>query len=200
MTHFNPEDLPEGMPDQIVQQLRRQAQAYDDLINEFNVFFTELSPEQLFTLSKLLHAMTDSNGGPRMAAHYEGWCDAILTAVHHRCRACGKDHTEEIAAGAIPHPAEVPDREGDDDLIDSNVIDRNWSYPPGVEPHFTLKQTRIMAEYDLDDSYTEHEGSTVYVGVVCNNCGMAYPSPEDRAMKPTGPEGCSGCQQKARWG
>ena len=34
----------------------------------------------------------------------------------------------------------------------------------------------------------------------CANCNMEYASLDDRMLRPEGPEGCTGCVQKSKWG
>lgn len=36
--------------------------------------------------------------------------------------------------------------------------------------------------------------------LICTECGQGYVSLDDRMLRPPGARGCSGCQQKAKWG
>jgi hypothetical protein len=191
------------MPEEHVEYHKRQAAKQESQVREFTTFFQECSIEQLLVLSKLVNLFTNPDNGWRIAVHYEGWIDAALQYHHKVCFICGEDHSEALLRGEDPHPGgksaamekSQPQVEGDP----TQEIDRDFEYPPGVEPHLTKDQTEIIRIYGLDTQYKSLEDGTFeYDGVVCTKCGLRYMSPEDRALK--GVNDCQGCHNKSAWG
>jgi hypothetical protein len=67
-----------------------------------------------------------------------------------------------------------------------------------------LTDEELMSEYglELDPNYGKpmSEGMMPPQKYRCINCQSGYPSLQDRMLKPPGVIGCSGCQQKGKWG
>lgn len=61
----------------------------------------------------------------------------------------------------------------------------------------------MALQYGVEDAWEQPaDGEEVvkFVGWQCNNCGMMYPSLQDRMLKEPGLAGCTGCVQKTKWG
>jgi len=161
--------------------------AWKNLLNE-------LSAEQLIVLKMVIDDCTEDRATPIFMS---GQISGIIQFVHGVCHDCGGKHDTEVVHRMVP--------------VDGADIDGMMQHSPHTGDEPVAHQEKLspetdfgqemMKKYSLDDlrTGTEEEPGPV-IGFVCTNCGSNYASIEDRMLRPPGPEGCGGCQQKAKWG
>jgi hypothetical protein len=202
VTQPTPQDDPNWTqyPPEVQQQLienfnRFQIQA-DDYRHSILRFISEADYDHLVTVRNMMHNITWAARPDIFSAHYEGWLAMELQKRFNICAACNVDHDKELQAG---HPSvqggdspESPDQPIEE-LTDAGKVFVN-SYGD-----LTEADIKHMELYNLDDLRNEEDNDKL-VGFICLNCGMQYPSIEDRMREPADPGGCSGCRQKAKFG
>lgn len=227
---LDPENLPEGMPEELKQRIRehhemhlRQREMVRMQRDQLESIWDELSLDHLMVIRRLLSGLSDDSG-PFLANYYEGIARTHVKFRFGVCGDCGQDHKEAEALGIDPHtlaPVQEKNVVTDADEFLRSMTENADSAEQGSEQaeegggapvekpvtpdasapwriELTPTQLAQMAEYNIDDTYNQDTKEFMYFA--CLNCGMQYPSIEDRMLKPPGVEGCSGCQQKAKWG
>lgn len=185
---------------------QRAEMAADSYRHDVTRLFNELQLDQLMTLRNMMHQLVFSEDG-KLAAYYEGQVATVLQIRHNVCPSCGVDHDKE-AAEFKEDGDEVPPTEAN---LASETIgeyrDKAESQPQDklqeMLPTFDLSEEDLdnMEKYHLDD--LRDADNHQILGFKCTGvngveCGMIYPSIEDRMLKPA--DSCTGCQSKAAWG
>jgi hypothetical protein len=211
------------MPEALRQQFA-EAQSEQDRQNLANTAFRhdvhrmvkEMPEPHLVTLKGLLNIMAQTTQSIQ-AAFLEG---VLVAACENRfgiCPACGIKHDAEFdhllnatreqmqAEGEIGAPNQaVGQAQAQEHQAGPQPGQATDDSPPARPDDDDLRTTFALAEeYGL--SYYPPGSPAVLDGLKppgwsCDNCGAQYVSPQDRALKPKGVNGCSGCQQKAAWG
>lgn len=142
----------------------------------------ELSPEQCFTLFRLLQNI--STNGTSVAEFFSGQLSIMLRRIHKLCQSCGNtEHTSdehaflamgEEAAEELRSQGIRPETVNQDDL--SQVPDED------------LTEFDMLVKYDVER--ITRQGRTY---VVCHQCDQEYPSIEDRAKQGVT---CPGCEAR----
>jgi hypothetical protein len=168
------------MPEEMKQMLHEQQQQREMIITykrtAWNNLVSQMDAESLAVFKMLIEDISQNES----LAHYMiGWISAMLINEHKVCEHCGVKH--------------------DDPFDHAAAFTENRPQPnPALGPD-TEEGRKAMEDYNLDDLRTEEDRETV-IGFVCKGCGQRYVSIEDRMLRAPGPEGCGGCQQKAKWG
>lgn len=167
------------IPEEFREMLDRQHLENRVTQQEVDRFLEEVPIEQLLTVRTIIRTVSQS-------AVALGFFDGVIyTRLRRegRCTSCGgPDHDHAEFERMLLESRDEEEPESSEALIDGT--------------HFTADQHRLMAEYNLDD--LRDEDTHELLGFVCLNCGMRYPSIEDRMLKP--PDECSGCFRKAGHG
>jgi len=162
-----------------------------------NRLLEELTEDQFGALSLIFDSISLADNPVRTASYMSGRITQRAQDRFGICAACNKNHDKEA-----------------EDLLAEPVADDKTDKPPFVqareastEVNFTAIGSRdtltkveddLMTEYGLDD--LRDEDSRKLVGFICVNCGMKYPSIQDRMVRPPGAENCAGCVHKTQWG
>jgi protein-arginine kinase activator protein McsA len=177
----------------------------DAVRHEFTRFLNELHDDGLRMIETMLDGMATSDHPARMAAFFSGKIGQIRETRFNICTACGKNHDkdlEELVGDGNkkdmpePPPHVAARRKLDEAAEDSNAQPL-WT-PLGSTAPMSEGELNRMAMFKLDD--LRMEDTNELLAFVCLGCGMRYSSIQDRILKPMGVEGCSGCQQKAKFG
>lgn len=172
----------------------KHRQEHEVASHEINRLLSELSIEQLRALDFLLIGIANAGEPGRIASYMAGRSTQMLETRFNICAACNKDHAAELlksepVADDIPPHIEARRRMEANEIV--------FTAQGSKEP-MTPDEVVLMMEYNLDDA---RDGETnALLWFVCTNCGMQYQSIQDRMLKPSGIEGCSGCIQKTKWG
>jgi len=105
------------------------------------------------------------------------------------CLACGKKHDEALQELlSDPNTPKIIQVNNPDAI---NASDQSWS-----NFLLTLKteDMLLLQDYGVDLVHQE------FPKVKCRNCGMDYPSIQERMKTPQKIDGCQGCQHKEGWG
>lgn len=176
--HFvNPEDL----PPEVIHMLQHSADMHEmshvDRSHQITALIDELNPEQLKAVFMLMGL---AGANQNSAAYFQGLITMKLQDKHGICM-CGDKHDpsdlldEEQSAKAPDMPSESVD-------------------PTGQNEYRAAK----MEEYGLEEVPIPGNPNRTYLR--CKNCQTPCSSLEDRMRRDPGVKGCSGCQQKAKWG
>jgi hypothetical protein len=209
-----------AMPPQLAQMLERQEMEVEATRHDISRFFEELSDEQLITVRRLFGLIGGSGKkADSVANYYEGICSGLLSG-RGLCMGCGKDHTKALLEHDAP-PTEQSDQSAQeedrimlttDELQDTLVepISVNgvpWEFDEKGMIVLDDEQKAQMMEFGLDDAYITENGETRFIGFACTRCTNSDGSPRrifisivDRMLRPPGPEGCTACTEKAKWG
>lgn len=141
-------------------------------VHEVVGFIRGLNEEQMKQLRMIFVRLSHE---PELAPYYIGILSTELDHQYGVCLGCGRKHGEEI----------------EELLSDLTMNDsaQSWSNFVRTMPDETVNQ---LNEYHL----TLVKQS--WPKVVCTGCGMGYESLKDRMLR--GPDECSGCHQKAKFG
>lgn len=169
--HFiSPDDVPDEVRQQIEQAMDRQQMGLQTVAHDVQRLFRELDADQLSTLRFLMHTVAHNS---EAGFYYEGVLATLYSMKANVCPACGEDHDKQIAESM--HPS----TEG-----------------PSLGATVTSEEISAQAEqYGVAFLESSPTGK-----VRCRGCGTEYVSLADRMIQEPGPAGCSGCQQKAKWG
>lgn len=176
-------DLPPEMQEAL-RQMMDQHQQESELHNmhvessrhRMRDFLEGLNEEQLLCLRGLVHmVMADSDD--ETAGFYLGLTASMLSGKFGYCVMCQTKHAsiEDI----VHTEAEQSAPEKGAGMRERAVEERD-------------ERDSTMAEYNLQPNPMG--------GYECTYCGQPYQSIEDRMLRPSGKEGCSGCVQKEKWG
>ena len=168
-------------PEQLEEHKRRHDQAHmeqQSLRHEVASYIDDLSMEQLKIFRAIISAVSGDEG---YGQYMMGQLTAMLHVKYGLCVACGLNHDEELQR-TLDAPVPLPVVEADEPMSDEeraiNMHDYNLRAPnPG----------------EVDARSDERP-------VICRGCGMLYQSLEDRMLRPTGIDGCHGCQLKSAHG
>lgn len=186
-----PPGTPEEMQQQIKTMVDRQKMAATVAKQQISRLFKEVTDDQLETLAHLFHTVVEN---PAAALFYEGFAKALLATRTDVWP--GWDENDSVATVGFGEDGASVD-------IDLTVLSTPLADKPEDPLHIEreiddihsgIDHDALMNEYDLQVS-TENPGR-----LQCKGCGIEYISLEDRMLRPAGPGGCNGCQQKARWG
>ena len=157
-------------------------------------FVKDLGNEELATFGLFLTVTLD--GGQNIAAYWRGRVDQELRN-RGVCPGCGVDHLSEemegLAVKADPHEAMAVVPPVDYTAVPSG---KDWDQPTLFEEsadNNILENARLWNVEFFTDFATSGP-------VICLGCGTQSPSLEDRMLREPGVDGCSTCQQKAKWG
>lgn len=212
MSDEEPQMPPQGswmaFPKELAENLRKQADmaemSAEVFRHEVQDLFGELEQPHLTTLRHLLHhfATLPSKDSRNLASYLEGISAARLSERFGICAGCGRDHDAQLTETSASTdeaitPNEVPMTHSEamrDDIGDATA--RQDREKPSGE--LSERDLLDMKQYGLDD--LRDEDTHALLGFICLNCEARYISIADRMKRPPGPAGCSGCQQKAKWG
>lgn len=177
---INPEDLPEHMRRAIEHHIDMDQMNHQDRIHGIQSLITDMAddPDKLETFKGLVGLIGQGN---TFGAYYQGLVTGIQIKQGH-CM-CGESHNpedllnqEEPAAKPAPPPMEQqPMREEQREYYEAK-----------------------LKEYGLEEAPVPGNPERTFLR--CANCKTPSVSLEDRMLRKPGPGGCSGCQQKAKWG
>ena len=189
---FNFEELPENMRAQILAMQKAQEDAHtrrhmevDDWRNAVRAMMTEIPPDHLVTVRKLLELTIPDESGVT-AAFYDGQITTYLEVVHGVCAThgtvCPDKHDASALLGpspADPAPIEQPEVQGGHSSADLETITANMN----------MYKVRPVSEGDLDGPV---------LCVVCEK--QTWPNLKDRMLRQQGEGGCPTCVHAAKWG
>jgi hypothetical protein len=139
-------------------------------------FFDDLNEEQLVTFRGILNALAHR---PKQAIpYYQAMASSALKYRFGVCPACTKKH-DEVLAEMTGLPGEAIREE-----------------PEDVEE---LKEQARVWNVDFMDNTDGRPLSLTPVFCLAE-CGASWPNLADRMLRKPGPDGCDGCQQKAKFG
>lgn len=180
----------------IKQKMASQAAAQD-----VGRMYREMDEDSLKTIAMVFNAAI---GNPHVAAFHEGFARGILAERHDSWPgwnepafefAVGQPDGGQVTIDATPMTDPGPDPlAAAMDAPDAPLSAPETPAEP--EPPATSDADAMMA-YGL--IHAEQTEDFPYP-FKCENCGTGYVSVQDRALRRPGPEGCSGCIQKAKWG
>lgn len=186
------DELPEEVQEEFRRQFDRTHMEGQALSHDLTRLFDELSSDQLIIMRRLLGLISTAPDGRAqgIASHFDGLASGLLAFKFKVCAACGFNHEtqflEDLNSGTlnpngteIPGQMELPDKQ---DIDEDEIVNICKKY--GVSP--IADQSIVPLNIEMP--------------VRCDNCGQDYPSLSDRCLRPTGIEGCPGCQHKAKWG
>lgn len=210
------EPIPEGVDP--IDFMREKARAHAERHQAMNEvaghdltsLLTSMTSDQLGVVASLLDTITTSPHPARVAAFYTGRVVTIRELKFGMCPHCGSKHDDasellKDEAGAIKPPfdpelftgPEVPEHVRARRAMDEKADESFWT-EMGSRGILMDHELFLMNRFNLDD--LREEGTGKLLGFICLGCRTQYVSIKDRAKQPPGPEGCSGCQQKAKWG
>lgn len=176
--YINPEDLPPQIRQAIEHHIDMDQMNHQDRIHGIQSLITDMADDsdKLETFKGLVGMIGQGNA---FGAYYQGLITGIQISKG-TCM-CGESHNpedllnnEEPAAQPDPSPIEQqPMMEDEREYYENN-----------------------LRKYGLEEVYINGEVESIR----CQNCGQTYASLQDRMLRPPGSRGCSGCQQKAKWG
>lgn len=187
-------------PEDIEQHRAVHAAAQHDV----NRLLMDLPDAQLATLEMILTGIAQSDNAHSLAANLSGKIATIRDFKFSICAACGANHDEEAKklieeeTSTAEDTVEVPEHVQARRKVDAQAENtEDWTLIGSSEQ---LKDWEVarMKEFNLDD--LREEASFQLAGFVCLGCGMNYRSIADRMLRETGPEGCTGCIHKMKWG
>lgn len=200
----------------------------EDFSNRVWTLLTEMSPEDLFTVNQLVRSYMNYENPLAAINYTVGQVDTILKVKHNLCGGCGKNHEAEFLADAarVAELKNKPPVLIDADALRVEYIGRQESAPYFTDVVLTDTTTTLPADLQkkideqnkaIHDAEVNAEDdriresmqrqrnlSTYRVAemddgrVKCTDCGVIYPSLEDRMVKPA--DHCHGCFTKARHG
>lgn len=182
-----------GEPPEEVQAQMRAHQEQQEMLRTYkqtawNNLLNELNPEQLIVLKMVLEDCDE----PVASAFFTGVVSGVIQFKHGKCPACGGEH----AHGANHKIVTSSDTPGDVHFGGQQVVTVDDMLSPETE-----EGRAAMEAYNLDDvRLGDEENPGPIIGYQCKNCGVNYVSIEDRMLRAPGPEGCSGCIQKTKFG
>lgn len=219
--------MPEEFIKMLAQQQDRGNMKMEVEQTAMDNFLDSLTKDQTLNLKNLIYRIncsTGSEGPPPMGVYVEGLLVGALRYRFNVCPGCGDDHTASLFDGhkdenidGLAESAENEDGSEQPSLFESpdeaffvpteapaseeeitkEDGDDNLATFYGVDD-LTVGQVKEMTRLNLDD--LREDESCKLLGFRCTECGKQYVSIEDRALRPEGVEGCTGCQQKAKWG
>jgi hypothetical protein len=169
-----------------------------------------LDEDQLTGLDMLLIAVLDET---LLNGYYRGQIMQLLKTKFGHCQ-CGTKHGQPetfIAADQTPLPSQmaprIPEPEIEKTVGDPSNLDLEELAKLSEEVITTPDQELVQVDSprynQLCDEYglltiliDDNTGARTFQCV----CGMIYQTLQDRMLKPVGVKGCSGCQQKAKFG
>lgn len=167
-----------GMGDPAEHQ--RQMEAAEARAHEMKVrvysFLQNLPADDLVTVRDIIALSVGDNGA--FAHHAMGICHTLLVVVHKRCQGCGLDHDNDILGG--------------EKVALEQERQSNYEDAAAKLANEVAAQQAVMDEYGITRRL---DGQ-----LACSTCGVIIQSVEDRMLRRPGVEGCSSCQQKAKWG
>lgn len=204
--------------------LDRHRAAHDVVAHDVNRMLHELSQEHLAAVSTIIDGIAMSDHPTRQASYMAGKITSIMEARFNVCGACGKNHDEaaqmllntpppappHVEARRIRESVEKLKRQGTVDPADEITMDEptgkvtegkvDNQVPTQIGSQAPVKywEQEIMDLYNIDDVRDEATGKLLHF--MCKGCGIHVSSINDRTLSPPGVEGCSGCQQKAKFG
>lgn len=164
--------------------------------HELTALLMSMTSEQLGTIAALLDTITVSPEPGAVAAFYVGRVATIRELKFGMCPHCGSKHddpSELLKDQPIQAPPHIEARRN----LDNQASDSIW-VQIGSTDMLQAHELSLMNKFNLDD--LREEGTGKLLGFICLGCQTRYVSIEDRIKQPPGPEGCSGCAQKAKWG
>ena len=190
---FDPENLPEDMPEEVKQHIRNEhaAQQHHQMVSEQTAhdvvnFIKKLGEHELMLLRGLVNAL--AMGSDSTHGYYYGVISVELEKFG-ICLACGKKHDEALQELlSDPNTPKIIQINNPDAI---NASDQSWSnFLIGL----TSDDIILLNDYGVDLVRQE------FPKVKCKNCGMDYPSIQERMKTPQKIDGCQGCQHKEGWG
>jgi hypothetical protein len=145
-------------------------------------FFSSLNEEQLSIIRDIISSIS---GDERLGGYYGGITTMLLVKDHGYCMACGGKHDDELARLLREHSEQEEEEEKEEEEED-RPSGSKWS-----DYVLTDETSEALADYRVNLLDPPPQ-------VACRDCGMIYPSLEDRMLKP--PDYCSGCFSKAAHG
>ena len=180
-------------PDEVAAMMDRQLMAAQVTRNEVDRFLEEAPIEDIVTVRTLIRTVAADASA---ASFFDGIIYSRLRREG-RCTKCGgPEHDHELFAqqqseqeSEQPEEQPLPLAELSQDALEklSEATDGEM---------LTATDRANMATYNLDD--LRDEDTHELLGFICLNCGMRYPSIEDRMRR--APDECSGCFMKSAHG
>lgn len=170
---FSFDELPPEIKERILDQANKKMMENSGYTHSVQQFFDSLDEDSMIVMRDII---SECGGSAAAASMFTGIISGVLHQKFKRCFACGKNHDEEIASMAESDKSATP---------------KIKAWPDVVRD----LPSEFIAELDV---YNLNMIKDEFPAVMCNNCGMQYPSLEDRKIK--APDECSGCQQKAKFG
>lgn len=145
-----------------------------DMTNAIYGLFRELGQDHLFALSNLLNMIASLEDPAVGASHFEGYAKAILELKFDVCPSHNINHARVELEGEF-----APED-------NSNASTKTRDDSENIQ---SLENPALIKRYRL----VKVEGF-----LYCDDCGMRYPSLEDRMIKE--PDDCPGCHTKSAHG
>lgn len=183
-------------PEEIVAQVQRNQMLAQDSSNRITQMVDDLLPEQLAVLRDIMQRASQED---LYAAYMEGIFSASLHIKYpEHCPGCGGNHPDHEESLGIAQPP----------VKEASAKERLGNVP--YQQPALFEDDNVATEEEsplqiLQDQLTEYgvtpiDTESMTGPVTCNGCGIVSPNLEDRMLREPGIKGCSGCQQKAKWG
>lgn len=175
-----------GDPEKMKNELEKREMENDADTLVFEGMIAHLNKDELLMLSKFFFNLADPC--TLRAAYYAGALAGYTHAIHHTSIDCFKEDVQVDQLSTISDNSTTPIWDSKDVGKSFNIYEYNADCVKyGVTPPLVSKNSDLELSYYLTK-------------VVCDNCGVIYPSLKDRMLSKPGVEGCSGCQQKVKHG
>lgn len=178
------------------EEVDRQRATAEVAGHEVSAALLTMDRDQLIAVRQIVGSVIGSSNPAVMAGYFTGRVVTLLDQKFGVCPTCNTKHDDpsELLAPLPEVPEHVQARRNLDKAVDTEPP---WT-PIGSKAEMTFFEIQIMKKYNLDDLRSAETGRLV--GFVCVGCGQQYSTIADRQLKEPGVEGCSGCQQKAKFG
>jgi len=176
-------------PEEAQRAVEMQEMASEGAKHKVLDFMQELTEDQLESLSIMIFAMAQNDGGDVIAAHYHGMLKQILHFKFGRC-GCGKVHDAPEGISLSP----MTDAQAEEVKAKFSSATRPEIKEPPEDREYRLR----LEENQLPDMKKYRLVRTERGHLACADCGISYVSLVDRMINP--PEECHGCFLKSGHG
>lgn len=182
--------------EEVMALMQRNQMLALDSSNRITQMVDDLLPEQLAVLRDIMQRASQED---LYAAYMEGIFSASLHIKYpEHCPGCGGNHLDHAESLGI---ASSPVKEGS---AEERLGKVPYQQPALFEDDNVATEEESPLQI-LQDQLTEYgvtpiDTESMTGPVTCDGCGIVYPNLEDRMLRDPGVKGCSGCQQKAKFG
>lgn len=169
--------------------------------HEIEQFLESLDEQQISAFKTVVGAAIDA---PAYGHEVIGRLIQLRTSKFGYCVGCGKNHEQELQKMMTEMEGGVS---GVEPELNEKIREHLDNTPPVVyDPRDAYNKPvksgpspkmQLLEEYGLN-IITQNDPHEIFFA--CKNCGLRYPSLEDRMLKEPGIGGCDGCINKTKFG